>query len=202
MGPSTRLLIAAALLCAGCPKKSQTPAPCSPGLEPLVELRKGDGTLELSLKRSPDGKGSDVCSPAHTVLARIVETPAKLTLDAPTGATLLTITVDSPADLSASDAKGTRLRVHSEKNETRVLHPDGIAFGAVSRKLGGGTVFDKASVPLAQITERDRDHVISELDGTTRAYVVPSKSAIAAGMFAVPGLTQLEQAALFRALTR
>jgi hypothetical protein len=44
--------------------------------------------------------------------------------------------------------------------------------------------------------------VIAELDGTTRAYVVPSKNAIAAGLFAVPGLTQLEQGALYRALTR
>jgi len=181
----------------GCPPK--TPAACAPGIAAKLELRDGAGVLQRSLKETPGRKTLDVCDAAHRRTATLLEEGAIWTLLDAGGARLLRVERLPNGDLEAAGAKGPRLRVHAEPAETRVLQPDGVAFGAIGLRDGGAVVFDRASVPLAQVAGRTAEHdqVITGVDGATRAYVHPSASPLAAGAFALPGLSPEEQLVLY-----
>jgi hypothetical protein len=144
----------------------------------------------------------DLCSAEHQVLGHVVESGGKHTLTDAAGATQLTITRDGPDDLHADGPQGQKLRVHGDKGETRVLRPDGVAFGSIGLREGSASLFDAASVPLATITPRDKGQLVAALDGAPIHYVTPCDKPTLAGLFAIDALTLHERAALARALAR
>jgi hypothetical protein len=204
---TTRLvtLFAGALALSGCKGSAR---PCAPAVPPVLEVRDASGALELALKKSAAtaDKGPtsyDVCDPAHKRVGTILSEPATLTLLDGSGGLVLRFKIESPTDASAVGPAGPRLRLHREPNEARVLKPDGVPIGAISPKEGGGAnVFDPASRPIALVDKRDKDLIVSDTTGTTKAFVVPSNVPVAAGVFALEGLTLQDKLAIYLVWSR
>jgi hypothetical protein len=207
-----RLAWASVVLLAGCPQKTR---PCAPSEPARVEVRDGAGELELAMKRSAT-KGEpavyDLCdASARRVgtleVGEVLGTSYALLLDG-AGHLKLRVDVDRARAPQARGPSGPRLTVAHAKTGTewRVLRPDGVPFGSISpgpdhsagdSAKNDADVFDPAGRGIAAVKARGPDQVIAGADGTTRRYVIPAASPVAAGLFAVPGLDLDEQLALF-----
>jgi hypothetical protein len=187
--------LALALLASAC---SPRPRPCAPSRPARLELRDGAGALQLALKDSVGGAGaSDLCDAAAARVGVISVEAGTVTLFDRAGRLALRLRRLPGDDPVGDGPTGARLRIHEERGETRVLAPDGVAFGSVTGADGSALVFDKGGRPIASVKPRGADQLIADSDGATRAYVIPAASARAAAAFALPGLSAAEGLALY-----
>jgi len=194
-----RLALAASLIIglAGCPARR---SPCAPSLPAKLEIRDASGALELALKDSAT-QGTprvyDLCDPAHHRVGSVsTEEDRVVVLDA-AGGLRLRVHHDHGLDPVAWGPSGQRLRVHEDKNEWRVLKPDGVPLGAIAPAGDGATVFDPAGSLAATVKPRGADQVLAGPDGAVTRYVMPAASPVAAGVFALRGLALDEALGLF-----
>jgi len=189
-----RALVIASLL-AGCNKSARTA--CAPGTPSKVELRDGSGQLTLAVKPAPEPGQFDLCDGAGKRIGRIESEPQAVSYFDGAGVLQLKVHGESKTDADGVSAKGAKLRIHVNGEETRVLKPDGIPIGSVVTKDAGATIYDPASRPTALVEKRYADYTIRGPDGVTKSYVVPSASAGAAAAFGLDGLPPEERATLY-----
>jgi hypothetical protein len=148
-------------------KKPPAPPACA---KLSVVVRDGQGVLVESM--ASDGTRCDPAGAPRPILLTAARQP------------------DGTVDIS--DAKGPRLRIYSDDTQLRVLHLDGVPFGDV----GKDTIHDKAGVPVANL-ERDGERVLVRgLDGAVR-FAVTGATPRAAGLLAIPDLSDEERHSLF-----
>ena len=202
MSPAVRSLAGMGLLSNGLVlggRKDKTKAltPCAPALPSRLEVRSGDGALELAVKPGAQPSAFDLCDAGAQRIGGLAVQPDGVTLSDGAGAPKLKLVRSPPLDVSGDGPRGQRLRVHLDGVEQRVLKPDGVPFGAVTPKPGGANVHNPASQPVARVEPRGDDQVIAAADGKTVRHVVPAASSTAAAAFAIEGLTIDEQLALY-----
>jgi hypothetical protein len=186
-----------ALAFAGCNHANTKPAPSAPGIPAQLEVRDHAGQLELAVKASNTAGELDLCDVQNKRSGRIItEGDTQIVLDA-ANQTVARLHRDGPDDWSATGPKGPLFRVHGDKTETRLLHPDGIAFGSAAPTEGGATLYDRASVPIGSVKSHDKGQVIAASDGATRRYVTPSSSSVNAGLLGIDGVPLSAEVAIF-----
>lgn len=170
------------------------PARCAPGVASAVELRDGNGALELAQK------GAQLCDGQLFVVGSVVtSSDGAITLADAAGAPRLTLQRESDHVAQARGAQsGPSYRLFRDDKELRVLSPDGTPLGSiVPSGIGAATIYDPSQAPLGRVATRDRDAVVTDLAGSVHTYVTPAHDAIAAGVFAIPHLDRFEQLAIY-----
>ncbi len=193
---NTRHLLLAALALAGCKDKTLR-SPCASSQAARLEIRDSSGALELALKDGARPGASDLCDASAQRVGGLVHEGQVLTLFDRKDGLVLRLRQGGPDDFSGEGPKGPRLRVHRDRQEVRVVSPDGIPFGSVVTSDTGVLIYNKASAPIASVEKRDEDLVVKTTDGAVTTYLVPSASPGAAGMLAVEGLPLPERLALY-----
>jgi hypothetical protein len=185
-----RVIAAASLLTlAGC---HRGPVRCPAGTRSTVELRDGNGALELALK------GSDLCDGQLRKIGDVATAAdGTLTLRDAGGSARLTLQRESASVAQGQSPGGPRLRLYRDQKELRVLLPDGTPLGSIVSDGGVATLYNPAQSPLGRVQPRDRDAIVTDLIGTTLNYVVPATDPVAAGVFGVPRLDRAEQLAIY-----
>jgi hypothetical protein len=180
--------LAAVVAVAGCHRGR---AHCAPGSKASLEVRDGSGALTLAQK------GDDLCDGRGQLLGTVVARKDGLTIRDPSGANRLELQRESANAAVARDREGPRLRLYRDGRELRVLAGDGIPLGSVVPQGSAATLFNPASQPLGRVAMRDRDAVVMDLQGTALTYVVPASGPGVAGVFGIPRLQPVEQAAIY-----
>jgi hypothetical protein len=180
-------VLAAVFATAGCHRGAR----CTPGTKSTVELRDGSGALTLSLK------GTAVCDSQLHAVGTLETKGDTVTLRDPAGNLRLELTRESPNAAAGRDREGPHLRLYRDDRELRVLRGDGVPLGSVAPQGNAAAIFNPASQPLAKVSMRDRDAVVTDLGGTALTYVVPAKGPGPAGVFGVPSLDPAEALAIY-----
>jgi hypothetical protein len=190
-----------ALALGGCPRAA--PSPCAPSAPAVLEVRDGAGALQAALKRSETAGARVVCDAGAHKIGTVVDDAAGMTALDARGALVLRVRTDADGDLLGDGAQGPRLRVHRDGRELRVLRPDGVPYGSIApHDAAGAVVFGPGGQPIATVGARGVDQVLAQPSGATTAYVTPSSRPVAAGAFALEGLSLAERLALYLALAR
>ena len=186
---STAALLALALAAGGC---HRGPTRCAPGTASKLEVRNGSGALELAWK------GDDLCSPEMRPLGTLTEKDGTVTLLDAKGALRLELTRESATVAHGRDSAGPSLRLYRDPHELRVLRADGVPIGSIApQDLKDAVIYNPASAPLAKVSLRDRDAVVTDMGGTALTYVTPASDPNVAGVFGVPSLDRPEQLAIY-----
>jgi hypothetical protein len=170
------------------------PARCAPGVASTVEIRDGNGALELAQK------GAQLCDGQLFVVGKVTTaSDGTITLDDAAGAPRLTLARESDHVGQARAAQSRpSYRLFRDDKELRVLTPDGTPLGSiVPSGIGTATIYDPSQAPLGRAQTRDRDAVVTDLAGSVHTYVTPARDPIAAGVFAIPHLERIEQLAIY-----
>ena len=179
------------------------PARCAPGVASTVEIRDGNGALELAQK------GAQWCDGQLFAVASVATaSDGTITLNDAAGVPRLTLARESDhvGQARAAPARpGERppwgsasYRLFRDDKELRVLMPDGTPLGSiVPSGIGAATIYDPSQAPLGRVQTRDRDAVVTDLAGSVHTYVTPARDAVAAGVFAIPHLERIEQLAIY-----
>jgi hypothetical protein len=168
------------------------PARCAAGTRSTLEVRDGNGALELAYK------GHDVCDGQLRPIGDIaVAADGALTLHDSAGGLRLALSRESDQVAQGRGPGGPRLRLYRDGKELRVLTPDGVPLGAIVADAGLATLYNPAQAPLGRVQPRDRDAVVTDLSGTTLTYVVPASDPVAAGVFGVARLDRPEQLLIY-----
>jgi hypothetical protein len=185
------LALATTAAAAGC---HRGPTHCAPGTASKVEVRNGSGALVLAWK------GDDLCDGELKQVGTLETTGGAVTLKEPGGRLRLELTTDATTAGVARgrDAQGPHLRLFRDSHELRVLRADGVPFGSVvPETTRGAIIYNQASSPLAKVSLRDRDAVVTDMAGTALTYVTPASNPALAGVFGVPSLDPAEQLAIY-----
>ena len=67
----------------------------------------------------------------------------------------------------------------------------------VPQTTRAAVIYNPASAPLAKVSLRDRDAVVTDMAGTALTYVSPAADFGAAGVFGVPSLDPAEALAIY-----
>ncbi len=186
MKPLVVLMLA--LVAGGCHR----PAQCQPGAASKLEVRNGSGALELAWK------GDALCDASDRTVGLVDVKKDTVTLRDAGGKLRLELVREAQGGGRGRDLEGPQLRLYRDDHELRVMRADGVPLGSVvPQTTTGAIVYDKSSAPLAKVSMRDRDAVVTDLAGTALTYVHPAANATAAGVFAVPSLDTAEQLALY-----
>jgi hypothetical protein len=193
MTRSLARLVLLVTIVAGC---HRGPGRCPAGTRSTVEIRDGNGALELAVK------GSQVCDGQLHHVADLANGPdgALLVRAAgaePTAPALLSLRRDSDSVALVQAPTGQRYRLYRDPKELRVLQPDGVPLGSIVNDPGAGVLYNPQQSPLGRVQRRDRDAVVTNLSGTTLTYVVPAADPVAAGVFGLPKLSRLDQLAIY-----
>jgi hypothetical protein len=200
VAPGLALAVAAALgsaaLGLGAPGCRRAPARCPAGTRSTVEIRDGNGALEIALK------GSQICDGQLRAIGDVTRAPdgALLVRDPgadPTAPARLTLRRDSDTVAQVSSAAGPRWRLYRDAKELRVLQPDGVPLGSIVPDPGAAVLYNPQQSPLGRVQRRDHDAVVTNLSGATLTYVVPAADPVAAGVFGLPKLDRLDQLAIY-----
>ena len=180
-------LVAAA---AGC-HRGRTP--CAPGTHSKLEVRNGSGALELAWK------GDDLCDGQLRPVGTLTVKGSTVTLADPAGKLRLELTQDPQSGVAQGrDAEGPHMRLYRDVRELRVLRADGVPLGSVvPQTTKGAIVYNPASAPLAKVSLRDRDAVVTDMAGSALTYVTPAHDPGPAGVFGIPSLDSAEQLAIY-----
>jgi hypothetical protein len=183
------LVVATLLLAAGgCQRSSQ----CKPGATPKLELRNGSGALTLAWM------GEDLCDGQYKRVGSIDAKPEAITLRDAGGKLRLELTRESPSVGHARDQTGPKLRLYRDDKELRVLTDLGVPLGSVvPQTTRGAVIYNPASAPLAKVSLRDADAVVTDMAGSALTYVHPSAALGPAGVFGVPSLDPAEALAIY-----
>jgi hypothetical protein len=190
---TTSLLGLIAIVSSGC---RRGPARCPAGTRSTIEVRDGNGALELALK------GTQVCDGRLRVVAELANAPDGALVVREPGADpslppQLALRRDSAQVALVATPAGQRLRLYRDPKELRVLLPDGVPLGSIVDDPGAAVLYNPQQSPLGRVQKRDRDAVVTNLSGTTLTYVVPAADPVAAGVFGLPKLSRLEQLAIY-----
>jgi hypothetical protein len=192
MTRSLRALVLLAAVAAGCHRGGRCPA----GTRSTVEIRDGNGALELAVKGAQicDGQLRHVADLANGADgALVVRAPGA----EPAAPALLSVRRDSDTVALVQAPTGQRYRLYRDPKELRVLQPDGVPLGSIVNDPGAGVLYNPQQSPLGRVQRRDRDAVVTNLSGTTLTYVVPAADPVAAGVFGLPKLSRLDQLAIY-----
>ncbi|HEY2744987.1 MAG TPA: hypothetical protein VGL86_10210 [Polyangia bacterium] len=178
-----------ALGAAGC---HRGPTRCAPGTPSTLEVRNGSGALELAWK------GDDLCNAELRPVGTLTAKAGTVTLTNAAGRLTLELTRESQTVGHGRDAAGPTLRLYRDARELRVLRADGVPIGSVApQTLTGAVVYNPASAPLAKVSLRDRDAVVTDMAGTALTYVSPARDPAVAGVFGVPTLDPASALAIY-----
>jgi hypothetical protein len=165
---------------------------CAPGGSSTVEIRNGSGALVLALQ------GNTLCDAAWNKAGTLDVKKDTVTLNDAAGKLRLELTRDSANAGRGRDREGPHLRLWHDAHEWRVMRADGVPLGSVQPQTArDAIVYNQASSPLAKVSLRDRDVVVTDMAGTALTFVHPSSDFGAAGVFGVPSLDPAEQLALY-----
>lgn len=208
--PAARISVAlasvvlASLLGSGCVSRARC------GGAARLELRRGDGSLELRLVDAPPGARPgelDLCDPSGQRLGGLLWDGLALSLVDPAGADRLRVVNSQASEIIGPN--GPALRLWRNERSVRVLRLDGVPYGTLSVAGPGpapetelALVSDPGGSPLAKVSSRDADAVLAGPDGATLAYVVPSPGLVPAAVFALVALPLEERAFLAVHLAR
>jgi hypothetical protein len=183
------LVVTLALLAAaGCQRSSQ----CKPGASSKLELRNGSGALTLAWV------GDDLCDGQWKRVGSLEAKPEAITLRDPAGKLRLELTRESAEVGHARDQAGPKLRLYRDAKELRVLTDVGVPLGSVvPQTTRGAVIYNPGSAPLAKVSLRDPDAVVTDMAGTALTYVHPSTALGPAGVFGVPSLDPAEALAIY-----
>jgi hypothetical protein len=182
------LAIALSLAAVGCHRSNH----CAPGGSSTVEVRNGSGALVLALQ------GDTLCDAAWNKAGTLEVKNDTVTLLDPAGKLRLELTRDSANAGRGRDLEGPHLRLWHDAHEWRVMRADGVPLGSVVPQTArDAVVYNQASSPLAKVSLRDRDAVVTDMAGSALTYVHPASDFGAAGVFGVPSLDPAEQLALY-----
>lgn len=165
---------------------------CAPGGTSTVEIRNGSGALMLALQ------GNTLCDAAWNKAGTLDVKKDTVTLYDAAGKLRVELTRDSANAGRGRDLEGPHLRLWHDAHELRVMRADGVPLGSVvPQTLKDAVVYNQSSSPLAKVSLRDRDAVVTDMAGTALTYVHPASNLGAAGVFGVPSLDPAEQLALY-----
>lgn len=199
-------LAVVALLACGC---HRTRSPCSVDLAATVELRDGEGALELSLRAPPiGGNGLDVCDGGGHKLGSLHEqlVPRSVVLLNAAGDAWLRLDAarpDADPTLSIAGPLGTPvapMRLHPMGDLVRFLDAAGLPVGQVGRQAGKTITFDPAGTPLAYTETVESRRVVSGRDGAVKHYAIGIGDERAAAAFALEVFKPAERLAIARFL--
>ncbi len=180
--------VALALAAAGC----HHPSRCAPGTPSKLEVRNGSGALMLAWK------GEALCDGQLQTVGTLEAKKDTVTLRDASGKLRLELARESANVAQGRDQEGPHLRLYRDDRELRVLRGDGVPLGSVvPQTTRGAMIYSPASAPLAKVSLRDRDAVVTDLAGTALTYVTPATQAAPAGVFGVPSLDPAEQLAIY-----
>ena len=200
LGGRARLAVTGLLLCLGCPR--QRP-PCSADLPSLIELRGGNGGLELALRAPPTARedGSlDLCDAGGARVGRLSEgrTPRTVRLDNAAGDPMVRLSAapgEDPSFIRGGERPG---RLHDEANLLRLLDPDGVPVGQVGVQGDRLVAFNGAGLPLATAETVEHRQVVRRPDGSVRYYAIGLATPRAAALLALDRLPLAERLAVAR----
>lgn len=183
----TLVAIAFVALAAGCHHPR-----CEPGTKSKIEVRNGSGALTLAWK------GDLLCDGNMTPVGTLDDKNHVVTLRDPAGKLRLELTHEGQGGGRGRDDDAPQLRLYRDDHELRVMRADGVPLASVvPQTKTGSVVYDKSSAPMAKVSLRDRDAVVTDMAGTAQTFVRPARDATTAGVFAVPSLDAAEQLALY-----
>jgi hypothetical protein len=178
----------ALLAAAGCNRRPV----CAPGTPSKLELRNGAGALTLAWK------GDDLCDGNLKRVALLEAKPDAVTLRDPAGKLRLELTRETPQVGHGRNDAGPTLRLYRDDKELRVLTDAGVPFGSVvPQTTRGAVIYNPGSAPLAKVSLRDPDAVVTDMAGTALTYVHPSTALGPAGVFGIPSLDPAEALAIY-----
>lgn len=181
---ATLVLVAAA----GCQRRSS----CQPGTPSKLELRNGAGALTMAWK------GDDLCDGNLKRIGSLEAKPEAVTLRDPAGKLRLELTKESAQVGHGRDETGPRVRLYRDDKELRVLSDGGVPFGSVvPQTTRGAVIYNPGSAPLAKVSLRDPDAVVTDMAGSALTYVHPSTALGPAGVFGIPSLDPAEALAIY-----
>ena len=187
-----RPLVAIAIAAAAAVGCHRGPARCTPGDKPKLELRNGSGALTLAWKHDA------LCDAGDQLVGTLQVKKDTVTLRDANGKLRLELVRESNSDARGGDDEGPQLRLYRGVRELRLMRADGVPLGSVvPESATAATVYNPASAPLAKVSMRDRDAVVTDMAGTALTYVHPARNAGAAGVFALPSVDPAEQLALY-----
>jgi hypothetical protein len=165
---------------------------CAPGSRSTLEIRDGSGAMTLALK------GTDVCDGQLRYLGTLQQTKDSVTLTDAAGNLELALATDPrPGTAVGRDRAGPHLRLFRDNHELRVLRADGVPLGSIVPEPQHAVIFNPASSPLAKVSMRDGDAVVTDMAGTALTYVVPAREPGPAGVFGVPSLVPSEALTIY-----
>jgi hypothetical protein len=178
--------VALALAGFGCTKP---PSTC--GGRTRLEVRDGSGALQLRVAESGHAGELALCDPNGQRIGALAQKGDALVLADRGNAEVMRAA--TPATLTLEGPRGEAMRLFRAAGRLRVLRPDGVAFGELREAAGRVNVLDVAGTPVASVTHRDADAVVTATDGTVRGYLVPNPGDLAAGVLALPELPLSER---------
>ena len=188
MKPLCAITLAGAAAAAGC----HHPPRCAPGDTPRLEVRNGAGALMLAWKNDA------VCDGNGALVGTVEVKKERVTLRDPAGKLRLELVREGNGGARGRDREGPQLRLYRDQRELRVMRADGVPLGSVaSEPASGAVVYNQASSPLAKVSLRERDAVVTDMTGNALTYVHPASDARTAGVFAVPSVDPAEKLALY-----
>ena len=166
---------------------------CAPGTASKLEVRNGSGALEMAWK------GDDLCDGELRPVATLEVKGKTVTLKDPAGKLRLELSQDPQSGVARGrDAEGPHMRLYRDARELRVLRADGVPLGSVvPATVKGAIIYNPAQSPLAKVSLRDRDAVVTDMAGSALTYVRPASDVGPAGVFGVPSLDTAEQVAIY-----
>jgi hypothetical protein len=186
--PAALVVSALALAAAAC---HRGPARCPAGAPSSLEIRDGNGALELAVK------GSALCDGQLRKLGDLASDPdGTVSLRDAGGKPLYTVRRDDHVAHLSTPA-GEQLRLFRSDKELRVLQPDGVPLGTIIPEPRLATLYNPAQSPIGRVQPRDPDAVVTDLAGTTLTYVVPSHNLHAAAAFGIPRLDRPQQLLIY-----
>jgi hypothetical protein len=188
MRPIVATLALFLVTAAGCQRGAQ----CKPGAPSKLELRNGSGALTLAWV------GDDLCDGQWKRVGTLEAKPEAITLRDLAGKLRLEVTRESAEVGHARDQAGAKLRLYRDAKELRVLTDIGVPLGSVvPQTTRGAVVYNPGSSPLAKVSLREPDAVVTDMAGTALTYVHPSAALGPAGVFAIPSLDPSEALAIY-----
>lgn len=165
---------------------------CTAGTPSKIEVRNGSGALTLAWK------GDALCDGNLALVGTLEAKKDAVTLRDGAGRLRLELVPESATNARGSDRDGPHLRLYRDDHEARVLRADGVPLGSVApQTTKGAIVYNPGAAPLARAERRDRDTVITDLQGTALTYVIPAADFTGAGVFGIPHLDPTEQLAIY-----
>jgi len=178
----------AVLAVTGCTRRQ-----CDGGAKSRIELRDSSGATTMSWK------GSDLCDGQLRRLASVDVADGKLTLKELDGRVRLQLSQETEATVVGKDAaQAPHVRAIRQPKEVRVQRADGVPYGfVVPEGKRDAVIYSPGSAPLARVTLRDNDAVVTDMAGAAQTYVVPSSDPATAGIFGIPHLDPAEALAIY-----